>query len=270
MRKYWLFIVAFASIFSFIAVLQNAYLPKKITVKDTVISRPAGALISQAMKLLKFRKDSEALAQFEQILLEEPLNLDGLWGRAEILRRRRHYQAAAALLNQVLAAKPRHVPSLISLANIKYKEDNLEDARALINQVLSSGAGSKDNAALAYLMLGTIDTKHIPESWLFGKIKYATQIKTYFLKARELAPDLPEARLALGTFYYLAPVIVGGSLDKAVAELELAVKLAPDFATANARLAQCYKKKGLLEKYNFHLARAKELDPENEVLRENE
>lgn len=268
MRKYWPFILGFAAIFSFIAVLHTAYLSKEVTTKDPVISRPKSALIFQAMKLLKCRKDSEALAKFEQILSEEPLNLDALWGRAEILRRRRHYQAAATLLNQVLAAKPHHVPSLISLANIKYKEGRLEDAGALIKQVLSIGAGNKDNAALAYLMLGTIDTKHIPESWLLGKIKYAARIKNYFLKARELAPDLPEARLALGTFYYLAPVIIGGSLDKAVEELETAVKLAPGFATANARLAQCYKKKGLLEKYNFHLALAKELDPENEVLKE--
>jgi hypothetical protein len=44
--------------------------------------------------------------------------------------------------------------------------------------------------------------------------------------------------------------------------------MAPDFATANARLAQSYKKKGNKEKYNYYLQRAKELDPENEVANE--
>jgi Tfp pilus assembly protein PilF len=68
----------------------------------------------------------------------------------------------------------------------------------------------------------------------------------------------------------LAPSIAGGNLDKAFKELNSAVGAAPDFATANIRLAQAYKRKGDLEKYNYHLNRTRQLDPENEVLKEIE
>ncbi|MDD2752737.1 MAG: tetratricopeptide repeat protein, partial [Candidatus Omnitrophica bacterium] len=86
--------------------------------------------------------------------------------------------------------------------------------------------------------------------------------------AKGLAPDLPEVRLGLGTFYLLAPGFAGGNQKAALEELEAAVRLAPDFATANARLAQAYQKAGNQEKYNFYLALAKKLDPENEVIAE--
>ena len=62
--------------------------------------------------------------------------------------------------------------------------------------------------------------------------------------------------------------IVGGSLDRAIEELKCAVELTPDFATANARLAQAYQKMGDEDKFKFYCARAKELDPQNEVLEE--
>jgi tetratricopeptide (TPR) repeat protein len=118
------------------------------------------------------------------------------------------------------------------------------------------------------MMLGTINSRRSAKGWFLNKLRYGTQIRCHFLKAKEFAPDLPEVHLGLGTFYLLAPPIVGGNLNGALKELELAVKIAPDFATANARLAQAYKRKGDLEKYKYYFQRAKELDPDNEVLME--
>jgi tetratricopeptide (TPR) repeat protein len=146
-------------------------------------------------------------------------------------------------------------------------DDKLNEAEVLIKEVLNFPL-QKDNLALAYMMLGSINARRVSKSWFLGKIKYGAQIRRYLLKAGELAPDLPEAHMTLGSFYLLAPKIIGGDLDKAILELNTAVSLAPDFATACARLAQAYKKKGNLESYNFYLQRAKELDPENEVLYE--
>ncbi len=121
---------------------------------------------------------------------------------------------------------------------------------------------------MAYVMLGAINAKLSSQSGFLNKIRYGLSIKGYFLKAKELAPDLAEVRMSLGTFYLSAPAVIGGNLNRATDELELAVKIAPDFATANARLAQCYKRKGLEDKYKFYIKRAKELDPDNEVLKE--
>lgn len=225
-------------------------------------------LLNEALALLKFRKDRAALVIFEMILLKQPDNLDALGAKAEVFRRGRHYREAEELLNKILSKNPKHSSSLISLAHIRCKEDRLDEALALVNKVLDTEFINKDNQALAYVILSSINNKYASKCWLLGKIKYARQIKCYLLKAKALAPDLPEAHLGLGTFYLLAPGIMGGNLDKAIEELEYTVKLAPDFATANARLAQAYKKRGDLEKYNFYLKRARELDPENEVLKE--
>ena len=225
--------------------------------------------ISETFGLLKIRKDNEALAIFEKILSEQPDNLNALWGKAEVLRRMRKYKESESILKkEVLKNNPNHASSLISLSYIRYKDDRLNEALELVNQVLKTDSLDRENKALAYMMLGTINSRRSAKGWFFSKIKYGTQIRRYFLKAKELAPDLPEVHLGLGTFYLLAPAIIGGDLNRAIEELEYAVGIASDFATANARLAQAYKKKSDLEKYNFYIQRAKKLDPENEVLKE--
>ncbi|MFH0791155.1 MAG: tetratricopeptide repeat protein [Candidatus Omnitrophota bacterium] len=226
--------------------------------------------INNAFILLKTRKDDAASSIFAQILIEHPDNLDALWGKAEILRRKRNYQQAEDLLNTILNKKPVHLPSLNSLAYIKYNAGRLDEASGLAKRVIKNGGVDKENTALAFLMLGSINSKRASEGWIFDKVRFGTQIKECFLKARELSPDLPEVHLGLGTFYLLAPKIIGGNTNKAVEELDLSVKLAPGFATANARLAQAYKEKGNKEKYEFFISQAKSLDPENEVLKQLE
>lgn len=224
--------------------------------------------ISHALALLRARKDNEALVIFDKLCLEQPQNIDALWGKAEVLRRRRDYKDSENILQGLLKNNPRHAASLISLAYIRYKDDELNEALKLINRALENKYLDKENQALCFMMLGTINSRRCFKGGLFSKIKYCTKIRSYFLKAKELGPDLPEVHLGLGTFYLLAPAIIGGNSERAFKELELALKLSPDFATANARLAQCYKKKGDLEKYNCYIKRTMQIDPENEVLRE--
>lgn len=262
MRKYLVIIVGIITIFCF------AYTSLAAQETEYVKQVKQDELLKDALRLLKNRKDQDALVIFEKILTVQSDNLEALWGKAEVLRRSRNYKQAEDLLNKILSKNPGHASSWISLAYIKYKDDRLNEAKQLIIQAFEANYQDKENLALAYMMLGNINSKYAKKGWLFSKIKYGTQIKYYFLKAGELAPDLPEVHLALGTFYLLAPGIIGGNLNKAIEELELAVKIAPEFATACARLAQGYKKKGDLEKYNFYIKRTKELDPQNEVLKE--
>ncbi|MFA5411566.1 MAG: tetratricopeptide repeat protein [Candidatus Omnitrophota bacterium] len=228
------------------------------------------AFVDKAFLLLKARKDKDALAIFEKILLEQPDNLACLWGKAEVLRRMRQYPQSERMVQEILKKNPNHTPALITLSYIRYKEERLNEASKLIEQVLKNDTLTRDDEALAYMMLGTINSRRATTGWFLNKVRYGTQIKCYFLKARGLAPDLAEVHLALGTFYLKGPLIVGGNLHKAIEELEIAVKIAPDFATPNARLAQAYQKKGDLKKYSFYLKRAKSLEPENEVLKEIE
>ena len=225
-------------------------------------------MIDDAFILLKNRKDKEALVILEQVLDGDPGNLDALWGKAEALRRRRDYKEAQTLLNNILKQSPSHSSALLSLSYIRLKEDKLKDALKLVNRALVSSRSDKENQALAYVMLGTINASRAAGGGFFSKITYGLHIKGYFLKAKALAPDLPEPHLAIGTFYLSAPKIIGGNLDLAIRELEQAVRIAPGFATANARLAAAFKTKGNLGKYNYYLKRARELDPQNEIVRE--
>jgi Tfp pilus assembly protein PilF len=222
---------------------------------------------TSGLELLKSRNDNEAWDNFEKALKGNEDNLDAIWGKAEVLRRRRKYQESQALLDKVLSRNPRHAPTLITLSYIRYKEDKLDEAELLIGTALNSDI-DKSNEALVYMMVGMINARRAQEGNLIANIRYGLQIKCYLDRAKALAPDLPEVRLALGTFYLKAPAIIGGSPDKALIELSEAVNLAPNFATANARLAQYYKKKDNMERYNLYFEIAQRLDPENEVLQE--
>lgn len=222
------------------------------------------------LKYLKIRKDKLALAESEKILAVKPDDATALWVKAEVLRRAYKFRESEEILNRVLSKNPAHAPSLISLSYIRYHDNKFSQALKILKQVLRQPGLGKEDKALAYVFIGSINAKRASSGGFLSKVSYGTRVKGFFEKARDIAPDLPEAHLGLGTFYLLAPRIAGGNLDKAVKELEYTVTLAPDFATANVRLAQAYKKKGDFEKYNFYLKRARELDPENEILKQIE
>jgi tetratricopeptide (TPR) repeat protein len=200
----------------------------------------------------------------------KPNYLCALWAKAEVLRRNYKFKESKVLLKQVLSQSPGHIPSLITLCYIDYHENDFNKAANILKGLLKRSDLDRENKAFAYMLIGSINAKKASSGGLLSKFVYGTDIKEFFEKAKAIAPDLPEVRLGLGSFYLFAPKIFGGNIDKAIIELESAVKLAPDFATANARLAQAYKNKGILEKYDFYIKRAKELNPHNEALMEAE
>lgn len=222
----------------------------------------------EALMLLKTRKDAQALLLFEKLLQQEPGNHSALWGKAEILRRSRRFKEAESILNGLIKENPDYPPALISLAYIRYHDNRLKEAVMLTKQALTSKALGREDKAMAFMMMGAINSKRSSRGWIINKLQYGTRIKSFFLKAVKIDPELAEAHLGLGSFYLKAPAIAGGNIDKAIEELETCLKLAPDFATATARLAQAYKAKGDTDKYNFYLQRAEELDSGNEVLKE--
>ena len=220
------------------------------------------------LNYLKLRKDALAALEIEKILAIDPNDLCALWAKAEVFRRAYKFKESEALLKQVLSQYPGHASSLISLSYIRYHENKFEAAIRILKQVLNQPDLERENKALAYMLMGSINAKKSSTGGLFNKLAYGLRVKGFFEKAKAIAPDLTEVHLGLGTFYLLAPSVAGGNVDRAIAELKYAVELTPDFATACARLAQAYKKKGSIEKYNFYLQRARELDPKNEALGE--
>ena len=225
--------------------------------------------INEAFGLLKARKDKQALKIFEEILAKQPNNVDAIWGKGEVKRRKYEVREAEELFNEALKKDANYAPALISLAYIRSKEDKLDQALKIINKVLKlkDKSISRENRGMAYMVLGSINSRR-STGGLLSKVAYGTQIKGNLLKAKELAPDCAEVHLALGTFYLKAPGIVGGNIDEALKELEIADKLAPNFSTVQGRLAQVYQKLGNKEKFEYYLKRTKELDMRNETLTE--
>jgi len=240
--------------------------PKPNNIKTTTSTDD----LSRARELLRIRNDHQALAIFDKVLKKQPLNLDALWGKAEVLRRSRDFKESEELLSIILKENPQYIPAILSYAYIKYKDNQINPALKLIHHALKIRGISKGDEAIALMLLGTINSRLSQKGWLFSKIRYGTHIKNYFLKAERLAPDLPEVHLGLGTFYLKAPHIAGGNLNSAFKELNLALGIAPNFATVNARLAQAYRKNGNSVNFKLYIEKAKKLDPENEVVKEIE
>lgn len=272
MKKFILVLIIAIAIFGLVWLYKNRICPlsrtlisKEKTVPSNIELKPCQ---ENLLKYLKSRKDNLALGEADKILATDPNNTCAWWARAEILRRSHKYKESESLLKQILIKYPQHPPSLISLAYIRYYDNKFAEALKILKGLLKQPDLDKENEALIFMLIGSVNAKRSSLGGIISKVAYGTRIKGYFEKAKAIAPDLAEVHLGLGSFYLLAPKIAGGNINKAIEELEYAVKLAPDFATPNARLAQVYKKKGNLEKYNFYLKRAKELDPENEALRE--
>lgn len=245
----------------------------RYSAKEITEEEPAGNIdikncTQNLLKYLKIRKDNLALKEAGKILSIEPDNTCALWAKAEVLRRTYKFKESEEQLNQILSKYPEHPPSLISLSYIKYHNNDFKEALEILQRLVNQPGLDRENLALSYMLIGSINAQRASQGGFLCKIAYGMRIRGFFEKAKTMAPDLVEVHLGLGTFYLLAPGIGGGSLNKAIEELEYALQLTPDFATVNARLAQAYKEKGDLEKYNFYLQRAKELDPENEVLYE--
>jgi len=201
------------------------------------------SLIDQAREFLRVRKDMDALGIFDKILLADPNNLDALWGKAEVFRRAGQYKVAEFMFKEILNARPGYAPALIGLSYIKYKDRDFKGSLSLTEQAFIVSGNNKQNQALAYMMLGLINNAAQPKAGIIAGINHSLETKIYLLKASRLGPQLPETHFNLGTFYLKTPMLAGGNLNKAIKELEYAVKIAPDFARANALLAQAYKKK---------------------------
>lgn len=271
MKKYILVLLITAAAIVPFFIFRNRYCPltSPVIKKKGLTGRiELKAYQDNILKYLKLRKDELALAEAKKILSVKPDDTSALWAKAEILRRAYKFKESEELLKQVLAQCPDHGSSLITLSYIKYHDNKFSPALKILRQVLKQSDLERENEALVYLLMGSINAKRATQGGILSKLAYGVRIKGYFEKAKSLAPDLSEVRLGIGSFYLLAPRVAGGDIDKAIEELEYTVRLAPDFATANVRLAQAYKKKGDLEKYNFYLKRTKELDPQNPIFRD--
>ncbi|PYL43230.1 MAG: hypothetical protein DMF42_04655 [Verrucomicrobia bacterium] len=112
------------------------------------------------------------------------------------------------------------------------------------------------NFALAYARLAHSE---LYRHWLIGALTSAqlAEVKSDIGRALAIAPELPDAHLALARFFYWGY----RDYDSTLRKLDRTVELQPNNADARATYAYIYRRRGEWKRSLAELDRAAELDP---------
>jgi tetratricopeptide (TPR) repeat protein len=216
---------------------------------------------------LNLHQDQAAYQVFNGLLANNPNLVEATWGLAESLRRNHDIVKAERLLNDVIKVDPQFAPALISLAYIKYSKMDFEGSVFLTLKIIQLGQDKMDlsNYVRAYCLYAGSKGMIAHYGGLVSKVLNGLAVKSNLDKAQKLQPGSPGVLFGLGSYYLLAPVIAGGDKSKAEEYFNQALKADPLFADVYVRLAQLSKIKKDKEKYDFYMAKALEIDPQNEL-----
>jgi tetratricopeptide (TPR) repeat protein len=220
-----------------------------------------------ALIYLNLYRDQEAEKIFDRLRENNPDLIEAVWGKAEVLRRRHQTQEAQSLLSKVIETDPQFAPALNSLAYIKYFQADYKAAINLVLRVIEPGKDKVDlsNYVRALSMYAGSKGMLAHYGGILSKAIDGLAVKTNLDKAQRLQPNSPAVLFGLGSYYLLAPPIVGGDRVKAENYLKQAINADPLFADAYVRLGQLAKLKGSQKDYEDYLAKALEIDPQNEL-----
>ncbi|MFH1363379.1 MAG: tetratricopeptide repeat protein [Candidatus Omnitrophota bacterium] len=219
---------------------------------------------------LSQHKDKEAEATFEQLLNSSSLVVLAEWGLSEVYRRQKKTAASEKILTKSIKDNIDFSPAYITYAYLKYTQADFKAAINLSLKVIRQGQANVDlsNYARAFLIYAGSKGMIASRGGPLSKLINGTQVLPNLKRAEKLKPDSAEVLFGLGNFYFLAPAIAGGNLDKALTYLERTIEVDPLLADAYVRLAQLYKLRQNNRKYEFYLNLAKNIDSENELLKD--
>jgi len=225
------------------------------------------ALYLLGLVCLNEYKETEAQSAFTKILALNPRSIPAFWGVAEVARRRHALDEAEEALTKIIAEEASFSPAYNSLAYIRYLKFDFQGSVKLAQKVLAQGEDRVDlsNYALAYLLVAAGKGMLAHYGGPVVKIVHGTAIFPTLRKAHELKPESAAVYFGLGSFYLLAPRMIGGDIAKAQLYLEKAAEIDPHLAGVYVRLGQIYKLKGDSQKYQQYLGKALEIDPGNEI-----
>ncbi|MBN3040397.1 MAG: hypothetical protein JW867_04655 [Candidatus Omnitrophica bacterium] len=214
---------------------------------------------------LSLYKDDRAESFFIKMMKIEPDSFQAKWGVAEVLRRRHQVSQSQEILEEIIDSYPDYSPAYVSLAYIKFNQKNFNESVKLAVSVIKQGRKRVDssNYARAHLIYAGAEGMIAHYSNPLAKIIHGARVMPNLKKAQSIKPDTAMVYFGLGTFYLLAPHIVGGDIEKASGYLHKTVEIDPNFADAYVRLAQVYKTKGDIKSYKSYLDKALLIDPQN-------
>jgi Tfp pilus assembly protein PilF len=142
---------------------------------------------------------------------------------------------------KLLAPMANDPDALDTLARIAMAQGDSERAEELLTKAIKL-----KNAAAYHYHLGQALGDQAMKASMFGKAALAGKVRDEFEKASQLDPNLIEARFGLIDFYMLAPAMLGGSDEKALAQAaEIKKRDAYQGHRAYSRIYQRQKKNDL-------------------------
>lgn len=229
--------------------------------------RSEEALYLLGLVYLNAYKNKEADSVFSVMLKNNSVSLEAKWALAEIMRRRHELDKSENILDAIIKQNPNFSPAYISLAYIRYIKTDFRGASRLTLHVIRQGRRTVDltNYVRAYLLYAGAKGMIAHYGGPISKIINGTAVFSALEIAQNLLPEYPGVYYGLGSFYLLAPEVVGRDIDKAKEYLEKAIKADPFFADSYVRLSQVYQLKKDEVNAQIYLNKALAVDPGNEL-----
>ena len=209
----------------------------------------------------------QADQSFDRLIGLFPEIKEGLWGKAEVLRRYHRYAESEAILTRLIKEYPDYCPSYLTLAYIRFIQMRFGDSADLAFKVMRRNKRDLDlvNYSRSHLLYagakGMLAHRGNPVSRIVNGVVVLPALR----KAQAMTPDRPEVLYGFGSYYLLAPRGLGKNIHLAKEYLERMVEADPQFPDGFVRLAQVYKITGDEKKYEKMLATALQLDPQSEL-----
>jgi tetratricopeptide (TPR) repeat protein len=186
--------------------------------------------------------------------------------KAIILMREHKHQESRNILTGVLQTHPDFYPALIVLSHLHYVQKNFAGAYDIARQLIEKKEELSRYHYMLSLLIATGSKGILAKKNMLTALPAYFEVKGYLAEAQSLMPDSAEVLYGVGSFHLLTPHVAGGNLDKAIWMLEKSKAISPLNTNVHVRLAQAYLAKGDTMAYQKNIARAKELDPRDEVL----
>ena len=183
-----------------------------------------------------------------------------------ILMREHKYEESRDILKGVMTTHPDFYPALVTLSYLNYLQKDFAQTYAIAKQLIAKKTELSRYHYVGSLLLAAGSKGIMAKNSLFNAIFAYFEVNGYFEEAQQLMPDSSEVLYATGSYYLVTPAIAGGDLDKAIGLLEKSRQLAPLNTQVYVRLAQAYRNRGDAVAFQQNIARASELDPQDELL----
>jgi tetratricopeptide (TPR) repeat protein len=212
-------------------------------------------------------RTEDAEMSFDRLLALVPEIKEGLWGKAEVLRRHHRVAESEAILERLISEYPGYYPSYLTLAYIRFIQLRFRDSADLVLKIMRRHRADIDvtNYARAHVLFagakGMIARSGDPVSRLINGFVVMPALR----EAQSMTPDRPEVLYGFGSYYLLAPRGLGKNIRLAKEYFDRMIVKAPFFPDGYVRLAQVYKIMGDESKYEQLLDTALKLDPQSEL-----